>query len=153
VLGGSLIGEVAERYGTTRQSLDSWRKRSRPRACRAWWTRSSRLKSSPSRVETLICQLRLEHPRWGITKGRDQAADKQTTGASGACNRTLKAERTVPFVFLVEMIVWYAVFCDPAAGTMQRPTSEPVGPKTTLLRRRHVANAHHAQGKRALGRG
>ena len=27
VLGGSPIGEVAERYGTTRQSLHSWRKR------------------------------------------------------------------------------------------------------------------------------
>lgn len=26
VLGGSPVGEVAERYGTTRQSLHTWRK-------------------------------------------------------------------------------------------------------------------------------
>jgi transposase len=69
VLGGSPIGEVAERYGTTRQSLHSWRKRFEAEGMPGLVDRSRRPKSSPSRmdaeVEALICQLRREHPRWG----------------------------------------------------------------------------------------
>jgi transposase InsO family protein len=72
VLGGSLIGEVAERYGTTRQSLHSWRKRFEAEGLPGLVDRSRRPKSSPSRVdaeaEALICRLRQEHPRWGARR-------------------------------------------------------------------------------------
>jgi transposase InsO family protein len=72
VLGGSPIGEVAERYGTTRQSLHSWRKRFEAEGMAGLVDRSRRPKSSPSRmdagVEALICQLRREHPRWGARR-------------------------------------------------------------------------------------
>ena len=69
VLGGSPIGEVAERYGTTRQSLHSWPRRFEAEGMPGLADRSRRPKSSPSQVdaevEALICQLRREHPRWG----------------------------------------------------------------------------------------
>ena len=72
VLGGSPIGEVAERYGTTRQSLHSWRKRFEAEGMPGLVDKSRRPKSSPSRVdaevEALICQLRREHPRWGARR-------------------------------------------------------------------------------------
>lgn len=72
VLGGSPIGEVAERYGTTRQSLHSWRKRFEAEGMPGLVDRSRRPKSSPSRVdaeaEALICRLRREHPRWGARR-------------------------------------------------------------------------------------
>ena len=83
VLGGSPIGEVAERYGTTRQSLHAWRKRFEAEGMPGLADRSRRPKSSPSRVdaevEALICQLRREHPRWGARRiahelGRQAAA-------------------------------------------------------------------------------
>ena len=69
VLGGSPIGEVAERYGTTRQSLHAWRKRFEAEGMPGMTDRSRRPKTSPSRldaeVEAAICRLRREHPRWG----------------------------------------------------------------------------------------
>ncbi len=72
ILGGSPVGEVAERYGTTRQSLDAWRKRFEAEGMPGLVDRSRRPKSSPSRtdaeVEALICQLRREHPRWGARR-------------------------------------------------------------------------------------
>jgi len=72
VLGGSPIGEVAERYGTTRQSLHSWRKRFEAEGMPGLVDRSRRPKSSPSRldaeVEAVICRLRREHPRWGARR-------------------------------------------------------------------------------------
>ena len=72
VLGGSPIGEVAERYGTSRQSLHSWRKRFEAEGMPGLVDRSRRPKTSPSRVdaevEAVICQLRREHPRWGARR-------------------------------------------------------------------------------------
>jgi transposase-like protein len=60
VLGGSPVGEVAERYGTTRQSLHLWRKRFEAEGMPGLADRSRRPKSSPTRVEAeveaLICQ-------------------------------------------------------------------------------------------------
>jgi len=59
--------------------------------------------------------------RWAIEPSN--ACGKQLTGAGDACSRTQKAvERAVPFAFLVQslMIVWYAISCDPAAGTERR---------------------------------
>ena len=64
VLGGSPIGEVAERFGTSRQSLHAWRRRLEAEGVPGLVDRSRRPKSSPSRldaeVEAMICQLRLE---------------------------------------------------------------------------------------------
>jgi transposase InsO family protein len=72
VLGGSPIGEVAVRYGTTRQSLDGWRTRFRQEGMPGLADRSRRPHSCPSRVdadtEALICQMRREHPRWGARR-------------------------------------------------------------------------------------
>lgn len=72
VLGGSPVGEVAERYGTTRQSLYSWRERFEAEGVPGLADRSRRPKTSPSRlgaeVEAVICQLRREHPRWGARR-------------------------------------------------------------------------------------
>jgi DDE superfamily endonuclease len=64
--------------------------------------------------------------RWAIEPSN--ATGKQLTGAGDACNRTPKAvERTVPFAFLVQslMILWYAIFCDPATAIEHRRSRCP----------------------------
>lgn len=72
VLGGSPIGEVAARYGTTRQSVDSWRKRFKQEGMAGLADRSRRPHTSPTKldaeVEAIICQLRRDHPRWGARR-------------------------------------------------------------------------------------
>jgi transposase InsO family protein len=72
VLEGSPIGEVAQRYGTSRQSLDAWRKRFLAEGMPGLTDRSRRPRSSPRRLsaelEALICRLRREHPRWGARR-------------------------------------------------------------------------------------
>lgn len=72
VLGGSPIGEVAVRYGTTRQSLDTWRTRFKEEGIAGLADRSRRPHTSPAKldadVEALICRLRREHPRWGARR-------------------------------------------------------------------------------------
>ncbi|MGP3919187.1 IS481 family transposase [Nonomuraea sp. 10N515B] len=72
VLGGSPIGEVAARYGVSRQSLHSWRKRFEQEGMPGLADRSRRPKSSPHRlpaeVEALVCELRRQHPRWGARR-------------------------------------------------------------------------------------
>ncbi len=83
VLAGSPIGEVAVRYGTSRQSLDTWRTRFTVEGKAGLADRSRRPRTSPTRlgaeVEALVCQLRREHPRWGARRichelaGRDLA--------------------------------------------------------------------------------
>ena len=72
VLGGSPIGEVAVRYGTTRQSLDTWRTRFKGEGMAGLADRSRRPHTSPAKldadVEALICGTRREHPRWGARR-------------------------------------------------------------------------------------
>jgi transposase InsO family protein len=72
VLGGSPIGEVAVRYGTSRQSVHTWRRRFEQQGMAGLADRSRRPKNSPTRlaaeVEALICQLRRAHPRWGARR-------------------------------------------------------------------------------------
>ena len=72
VLGGSPIGEVAVRFGTSRQSLHSWRRRFEEQGRPGLADRSRRPRTSPTRlpaeVEALICQLRRQHPRWGARR-------------------------------------------------------------------------------------
>jgi transposase InsO family protein len=87
VLGGSPAGEVAERYGTTRQSLHAWRKRFEAEGMLGLADRSRRPKSSPSRVdpevEALICQLRREHPRWGARRIAHELGRRQAPAVPG----------------------------------------------------------------------
>jgi transposase InsO family protein len=72
VLGGSPIGEVAARYGTSRQSLHAWRQRFEQEGTAGLTERSRRPHTSPNRVaaevESLICLLRRDHPRWGARR-------------------------------------------------------------------------------------
>lgn len=72
VLGGSPIGEVAARYGTSRQSVHAWRARFQQEGLPGLADRSRRPKSSPNRlpaeVEALVCELRRQHPRWGARR-------------------------------------------------------------------------------------
>jgi transposase InsO family protein len=72
VLGGSPIGEVAARYGTSRQSLHTWKKRFQQEGTTGLADRSRRPRTSPNRVdaeiEALVCELRRQHPRWGARR-------------------------------------------------------------------------------------
>jgi transposase InsO family protein len=72
VLGGSPIGEVAARYGTSRQSLHVWRQRFQQEGMSGLADRSRRPRTSPNRVaadvEALTCDLRRQHPRWGARR-------------------------------------------------------------------------------------
>jgi transposase len=72
VLAGSPIGEVAARYGTSRQSIHAWRKRFEAEGLPGLEDRSRRPRTSPTRiaaeVEALICELRRQHPRWGARR-------------------------------------------------------------------------------------
>ncbi|MEV5541036.1 IS481 family transposase [Saccharopolyspora shandongensis] len=72
VLGGSPIGEVAARYGTSRQSLHMWRQRFQQEGMNGLADRSRRPRTSPNRVvadvEALVCELRRQHPRWGARR-------------------------------------------------------------------------------------
>lgn len=72
VLGGAPIGEVAARYGTSRQSVDTWRRRFQDEGRPGLADRSRRPHRSPTRlaseVEAAICELRRQFPRWGARR-------------------------------------------------------------------------------------
>ncbi|MDN5919516.1 MAG: helix-turn-helix domain-containing protein, partial [Pseudonocardia sp.] len=74
VLGGSPIGEVAARFGASRQSVDNWRRRFRAEGMPGLADRSHRPHHSPMRVdadaevEAVVCELRRRHPRWGARR-------------------------------------------------------------------------------------
>jgi len=80
VLGGSPIGEVAARYGTSRQSLHGWRRRFEQEGMPGLSDRSRRPRSSPRRLaaelEALICDLRRRHPRWGARRISHELAQR-----------------------------------------------------------------------------
>lgn len=72
VLDGSPVSEVAVRYGTSRQSVYTWRDRYQAAGIDGLRDASRRPRTSPSRlpadVEALVCELRREHPRWGARR-------------------------------------------------------------------------------------
>jgi Transposase and inactivated derivatives len=72
VLAGSPIGKVAARYGTSRQSVHTWRRRFQEEGMPGLADRSRRPRTSPTRlpaeVEALICEMRRRHPRWGAQR-------------------------------------------------------------------------------------
>ena len=104
VLGGSPIGEVAARFGTSRQSVDTWRRRFRDEGRPGLADRSRRPHRSPSRVsaevESLICELRRQHPRWGArrisfelaVRGVEQAPSRVTVHRVLARNGMIAAQ-------------------------------------------------------------
>lgn len=72
VLGGSPIGEVAARYGTSRQTLHTWRRRFVLEGMPGLLDRSRRPRNSPAglsaEMEAEICELRRRHLRWGARR-------------------------------------------------------------------------------------
>jgi transposase len=88
---GAPVGEVAERYGVTRQTVTAWRKRYEAGGLDALADQSRRPHSSPGRiapdVEALICEMRRHHRRWGARRIAyelkleigDQAPSRSTT--------------------------------------------------------------------------
>ncbi|MER5183235.1 helix-turn-helix domain-containing protein [Streptomyces sp. NPDC002896] len=85
VLGGSPIGEVAARYGTSRQTLHTWRRRFEQEGMPGLTDRPRRPRTSPTRlsaeVETMICQLRRSTP------GGAPAASPTSSPAAGWMRR------------------------------------------------------------------
>ncbi|WP_445160099.1 helix-turn-helix domain-containing protein [Mycobacterium sp. Dal123C01] len=69
---GAPVGEVAERYGVSRQTVAAWRKRYEAGGLDALADHSRRPHSSPGRiapeVEALICEMRRHHRRWGARR-------------------------------------------------------------------------------------
>jgi transposase InsO family protein len=69
---GSPVDEVAVRYGASRQSIYNWKARFEAAGFDGLRDRSRRLHNSPRRmpaqVESLICELRRAHPRWGARR-------------------------------------------------------------------------------------
>jgi transposase len=72
VLDGSPAGEVAVRYGVSRQSVYTWKARHAAGGIDGLREVSRRPRTSPARlgaeVEALVCELRRAHPRWGARR-------------------------------------------------------------------------------------
>jgi transposase InsO family protein len=88
VLDGSPVGEVAVRYGVSRQSIYTWRDKYKAGGIDGLRDASRRPRTSPSRlpaqVEALVCELRRAHPRWGARRIAFEAARR---GADRAPSR------------------------------------------------------------------
>lgn len=72
VLDGAPVAEVARQYGTSRQALHGWLRRYETEGYEGLAERSRRPKTSPTRLaaelESVICDLRHAHPRWGARR-------------------------------------------------------------------------------------
>ena len=72
VLNGAPVSEVALRYGASRQSIYNWKARYEREGQPGLKDRSRRPLTSPQRmpaeVESLVCELRRRHPRWGARR-------------------------------------------------------------------------------------
>jgi len=66
---GVAVTEVADRYGVSRQSVHAWVRRYERGGLGGLMDRSRRPESCPHQVsagvETAVCELRRDHPRWG----------------------------------------------------------------------------------------
>jgi transposase len=69
VRAGVPVTEVAERYGVSRQSVHAWLRRYRDEGPSGLADRSHKVHHHPwqipAEVESVICELRRVHPRWG----------------------------------------------------------------------------------------
>jgi transposase len=74
VLDGSPVAEVAARYGVSRQSIYSGKRKYEHDGVAGLAEASRRPRTSPSRlaaeIEALICELRRAHPKWGARRLR-----------------------------------------------------------------------------------
>jgi transposase InsO family protein len=72
VLDGSPVGEVAVRYGVSRQAVHAWKGKYLTGGIEALREASRRPRSSPTRVpaevEALVCEMRRANPRWGARR-------------------------------------------------------------------------------------
>ncbi|MGH3971434.1 MAG: helix-turn-helix domain-containing protein [Mycobacterium sp.] len=72
VLDGSSVGEVAVRYGVSRQTVHAWKGKYSAGGIEALREASRRPRTSPTRVaatvEALVCEMRRTHPRWGARR-------------------------------------------------------------------------------------
>jgi transposase len=72
VLNGAPVSEVAAEIGVSRQSLHAWTRRYRAAGLAGLADRSHRPRSSPNQasaaIETVVCELRRRHPRWGAQR-------------------------------------------------------------------------------------
>src|SRR3712207_2399759 len=72
VLGGASAGEVAASIGVSRQTVQGWKSRYLAEGLGGLADRSRRPDTSPRRsdsvVETAICEMRRDHPRWGARR-------------------------------------------------------------------------------------
>ena len=72
MLGGASVAEVAVRYGASKQSIYNWKAWLEQPGLPGLQDRSRRPRHSPQRmraeVESLVCQLRGEPPRWGARR-------------------------------------------------------------------------------------
>jgi transposase len=72
VLDGSSVGEVALRYGVSRQPVHAWKGKYLAGGIEALREASRRPRTSPTRVqsalEALVCEMRRTHPRWGARR-------------------------------------------------------------------------------------
>jgi transposase InsO family protein len=85
VLDGSPVGEVAVRYGVSRQSVYSWKARHAAAGIDGLREASRRPRTSPARlsaeVEALVCELRRAHRRWGARRIAFEVAQRGVAGA------------------------------------------------------------------------
>src|SRR5436305_9884820 len=85
VLDGSPVGEVAVRYGVSRQSVYAWNARHAAAGIDGLREVSRRPRTSPSRLaaeaEALVCELRRAHPRWGARRIAFEVAQRGVAGA------------------------------------------------------------------------
>ena len=72
VIDGSPVGEVAVRYGVSRQTVHAWKCKYSTGGIEALREASRRPRTSPTRiqapVEALVCEMRRTHPRWGARR-------------------------------------------------------------------------------------
>ena len=72
LLDGSPVGEVAVRYGVSRQTVHAWKGKYSTGGIEALREASRRPRTSPARVaatvEALVCEMRRTHPRWGARR-------------------------------------------------------------------------------------
>jgi transposase InsO family protein len=85
VLDGSPVGEVAVRYGVSRQSVYTWKARHAAAGIDGLRETTRRPRTSPSRLaaetEALVCELRRAHPRWGARRIAFEITQQGTAAA------------------------------------------------------------------------
>ncbi|MFR9774369.1 IS481 family transposase [Nocardia sp. SC052] len=85
VLDGSPVGEVAVRYGVSRQSIYNWKAKYQTGGVDALRAVSSRPRTSPTRVpaevEALACEMRRAHSLWGARRIAFELAQSGVTSA------------------------------------------------------------------------